>query len=111
MELKVIEKISEPLKSFETVDDISKYYMKHKVSIDQHTTHKLNKMYFIKDHRLTRIHGELQLKKRINDETMDEIPVSNDDLRERIAKIEEQLTEHKRVISNLVEFINGSNTQ
>ncbi len=34
MELKVIEEIVESLKSFETVDDFNKYYMKHKITID-----------------------------------------------------------------------------
>ncbi len=114
MDLKVIEKIKEPLKSFETVDDFNKYYMKHKSMIDECTTHKLNKMYYIKDHRLTRIQGELQLKKCTNDDVnescVDGSQYAQSELIKRIEKLETELIEHKRVISGLVNYINNSGT-
>jgi hypothetical protein len=63
MDLKVIEPIEKPLKSFSTVDEFNLFYSKNKEAIDKETTHKLNRQYYIEGYRITKIKGVLSLKK------------------------------------------------
>ncbi len=72
MSIKIIEKIEKPLKSFESVEEFSKYYDKHKAELDGITTHTLNKKYRVMGHRLTKIQGVLQLKKIVEKRSLDE---------------------------------------
>ncbi len=76
-------------------------------------TQHISKIYSIKDHRLTRIHGELQLKKCTVDENDSETSTDGSlyphrEMIKRIEKLETELAEHKRVISGLVDYINNS---
>ncbi len=107
MELKIIEPIREYLKEFDSVDDFNKFYFKHKSDIDGQTTHQLNKKFHIKGYRLTKIHGELQIKKV--SEKASSIdggrPISLSDMDDRIHKLESLVTQlverYNAVFSNL----------
>lgn len=102
MELKIIEPIREYLKEFDSVDDFNKFYFKHKSDIDGQTTHQLNKKFHIKGYRLTKIHGELQIKKvseKVKPEADGGRHISLADMDDRIHKLES-------LVSQLVERYN-----
>ena len=71
MNIKIIEPITHPTKEFNNADEFNIWYSKNKDSVNSFTTHKLNKMYKIAGYRITKIKGELMLKK--NKEQEDEM--------------------------------------
>ncbi len=89
MSLKIIEPVQTCLKVFDNVGDFEKYYMKHRDTMDSDTTHKLNKKYRIEGYRITRIKGELQLK-RLRD-VVEHVGVSG--FVARLEKLEEIVNE------------------
>ncbi len=92
MELKVIEPIQHYSKEFNTPDEFNLWYSKNKASVDELTTHKLNKMYHIDGYRITRIKNQLMLKKwdknKVNiEEEMDNIKNDIKNLQDAVNKI------------------------
>ena len=63
MDVKVVEPIQSPMKEFNSVDEFNLFYHNHKDEMMETTTHRLNKMYKINGYRITKIRGELCLKK------------------------------------------------
>ena len=63
MDVKVVEPIRTPMKEFNSVDEFNLFYHNHKDEMMETTTHRLNKMYKINGYRITKIRGELCLKK------------------------------------------------
>ena len=63
MDVKVVEPIQSPMKEFNNVDEFNLFYHNHKDEMMSTTTHRLNKMYKINGYRITKIRGELCLKK------------------------------------------------
>ena len=63
MDVKVVEPIQSPMKEFNNVDEFNLFYHNHKDEMMETTTHRLNKMYKINGYRITKIRGELCLKK------------------------------------------------
>ena len=63
MDLKIIKPVEKYLKEFESPEEFNVFYAKNKDEIDSQTTHKLNKQYHIKGYVITKIKGELCLKK------------------------------------------------
>lgn len=63
VEIKIIEPILHYAKEFISPEEFNLYYKIHKDEMDKLTTHKLNKLYHIKNYRITKIKGELMLKK------------------------------------------------
>ena len=63
MDVKVVEPIRTPMKEFNSVDEFNLFYHNHKDEMMSTTTHRLNKMYKINGYRITKIRGELCLKK------------------------------------------------
>lgn len=63
MTINVIEPITHYIKEFDTTNDFDSWYKAHQDDMDKLTTHKLNKMYHINGYRITRIKGQLMLKK------------------------------------------------
>ena len=63
MYVKVVEPIQSPMKEFNSVDEFNLFYHNHKDEMMETTTHRLNKMYKINGYRITKIRGELCLKK------------------------------------------------
>ena len=63
MDLKIIEPVQRYVKEFESPEEFNVFYAKNKDEVDSQTTHKLNKQYHIKGYVITKIKGELCLKK------------------------------------------------
>ena len=63
MDVKIIEPIRNYLKEFNSTDEFNAFYSMHKDEMDALTTHKLNKMYHVNGYRITKIKGELMLKR------------------------------------------------
>ena len=63
MDVKIIEPIKNFIKEFNTPEEFNMWYKMNKQSMDEITTHKLNKLYHINGYRITKIKGELMLKK------------------------------------------------
>lgn len=63
MSVKVLAPVKTYVKIFPTVDDFNSFYNLHKSEIDAQTTYMLNRMYLVQGHRITKVHGELMLKK------------------------------------------------
>ena len=63
MDLKIIKPVEKYVKEFESPEEFNVFYAKNKDEVDSQTTHKLNKQYHIKGYVITKIKGELCLKK------------------------------------------------
>ena len=63
MDVKVVEPIQSPKKEFNSVDEFNLFYHNQKDEMMETKTHRLNKMYKINGYRITKIRGELCLKK------------------------------------------------
>ena len=61
--VKIIEPIKHFIKEFNTPEEFNMWYKMNKEDMDELTTHKLNKMYHITGYRITKIKGELMLRK------------------------------------------------
>ena len=66
--------------------------------IDEETTHKLNKKYHIQGYRITKIKGELMLKKVNEDEEKDD---------SEIMKIKDDIAKIKITLNDVINFINS----
>lgn len=102
MEVKVIGPIKEYLKTFNTPDEFNLWYAKNKDEIDKITTHKLNKMYYIEGHRITKIKGVLCLKKAVK-KHVDETVNDQDQTihHEEINDINNEIAEHSQSIESI----------
>lgn len=63
MSIKILAPVKNYLKIFNSVDDFNSFYATHKSEIDEQSTYMLNKLYLVEGHRITKIRGELMLKK------------------------------------------------
>ena len=87
MDLKIIEPVQKYVKEFESPEEFNVFYAKNKDEIDSQTTHMLNKKYHIKGLVITKIKGELCLKKPwIKKNNNNE---SSNDLEVRVKRLEE----------------------
>ena len=86
MDLKIIKPVEKYLKEFESPEEFNVFYAKNKDEIDCQTTHKLNKQYHIKGYVITKIKGELCLKKPWTKKNNNQ---SSDDLESRVKRLEE----------------------
>ena len=95
-EIKVIEKFSPTTTIFENKEQFAEYLDEHRDELNNYSTCKLNKMFSIPDYRITKIKGEISLKKSKN-EIIDKEPVDNatndkiNELRDDVNKIKETL--------------------
>ena len=91
MDLKIIKPVEKYLKEFESPEEFNVFYAKNKDDIDSKTTHKLNKQYHIKGYVITKIKGELCLKKpwikKNNNESSTTIDFTS--LESRVKRLEE----------------------
>ena len=62
-EIKIIEKFSPDITEFENKEEFIEYLQDNKEEMDKLTTQKLNKMYHIKGYKITKLKGEICLKK------------------------------------------------
>lgn len=99
MDLKVIEPIKNYINEFNSPVEFNLFYAKHKDEIDALTTHKLNKMYHIEGYRITKIKGELMLKKWVVKEEKDHGII--DELKSEIKEIRD-------TVNKIIEFLNSN---
>ena len=83
MDVKVVEPIQSPMKEFNNVDEFNLFYHNHKDEMMSTTTHRLNKMYKINGYRITKIRGELCLKK-VREAVKQKSDVESGDRRSRV---------------------------
>ena len=102
MDLKILEPIKNFLKEFNSPEEFNVFYTKNKEELDNLTTHKLNKMYHIIGYRITKIKGELMLKKWTEKEEKEE-PKNYD---EQIQTIQDEIEKIKLTINKIIDFIN-----
>ena len=85
MDLRIIEPVNKYIKEFESPEEFNVFYAKNKDEIDSQTTHMLNKKYHIKGLVITKIKGELCLKKPWIKKNKEE----SSDLEDRVKRLEE----------------------
>ena len=117
------------VKNFDTLDEFQNYYNLHKDEIDKLSTIKLNRMFKIKDHKITRrtiggnetktlcfrqlLKSELENKVLSERETHDdhnadtEIENTLTELNDRIKMLE---VDNQKIKKQLIEIINALNT-
>ena len=109
MDVKVVEPIRTPMKEFNSVDEFNLFYHNHKDEMMETTKHRLNKMYKINGYRITKIRGELCLKKvreavkqkseeggNVDDNRRSRVPFGLDesvDIETRLQRLEEAVNE------------------
>lgn len=116
VEIKILEPILHYAKEFISPEEFNLFYKIHKDEMDKLTTHKLNKLYHIKDYRITKIKGELMLKK-FNEEAHRKIMMTrndnddDNDNAEKITELERRIdiieAENKNEIERINEEIKG----
>ena len=93
MDLKIIKPVEKYIKEFESPEEFNVFYAKNKEEIDSQTTHKLNKQYHIKGYVITKIKGELCLKKpwmkKNNNQSSIEMSSQMGSLECRVKRLEE----------------------
>ena len=107
MNLKVIEPIKNYLKEFTSPDEFNLFYQSKKDELDNLTTHKLNKMYYIKGYHITKIQGKLMLKKwdKIEKQKIEEN--QKKELKEEVQNLKEDMKKIKEAINRIIDVING----
>ena len=107
MDLKVIEPIKNYIKEFNSPVEFNLWYAKHKDEVDSLTTHKLNKMYHIDGYRITKIKGELMLKKDPKLKEKEKLEATNDEIHEEINELREEINKIRDAVNKLIEFVNN----
>lgn len=101
-EIKVIEKFSPNTTIFENKEQFAEYLDEHRDELNKYSTCKLNKMFSIPDYRITKIKGEISLKKNktevVNKESVDD-------------KLDDQITELRNDVNKIKETLNSLITQ
>lgn len=110
MDLKIIEKIEKPLKYFNSVEEFNIYLNKNKEQLDKETTQRLNKEYHIEGYRITKIKGEICLKKVINKETDDSAKDQHEieRLNNEVERLKIDLLKLGKIVNELVESFNAA---
>ena len=103
MDVKVVEPIQSPMKEFNSVDEFNLFYHNHKDEMMETTTHRLNKMYKINGYRITKIRGELCLKK-VREAVKQKSEVDGDD--GDVVDIETRLQRLEEVVNEIIDALN-----
>ena len=93
-EIHILQPIMNPIKEFHTPEEFNIYYNKNKEEIDNTTTHKLNKLYRIDGYRITKIKGELMLKKASRGSST------------RTRDDDDQIQQLKDTINKIIQYLN-----
>ena len=107
MDVKVVEPIQSPMKEFNSVDEFNLFYHNHKDEMMETTTHRLNKMYKINGYRITKIRGELCLKKvREAVKQKSEESGEGNDVVDESVDIETRLQRLEEVVNEIIDALN-----
>ena len=107
MEIKVLQPVTSYVRIFKTVDEFNLFYSKNKAQLDAQTTQMLNKMYLVDGFRITKIKGELMLKKY--DDTMKRYFSKKDeqDLHENLREeMHSQIEELRNELNSIKDSVN-----
>ena len=112
MEIPIVAAIHAPIHTFDTPDDFTLYYNKHKSEIDSITTNKLNKMYQIKGYKITKLNNVLSLKK-FDPKTdkhyysqVDQNRFLNDELNKLHDQMQKQIDSIKDSVNKIILYLN-----
>lgn len=100
MDIKIIEPIKNYLKEFNSIEEFNNFYSLNKDELNQMTTHKLNKMYNVKGYRITKIKGELMLKKWDENNKRDEEELLFDKLTKNAEEMNNRFNKNTEEINN-----------
>ena len=98
-EMKIIEKFSPDITTFDTKEDFIEYFNEHKDELNTLTTQKLNKMFKISGYTITKIKGEVSLKS-----ARDAQPLHKDE-QSRIETLEREVQTLKNALTNLIDTL------
>ncbi len=101
-EIKVIEKFSPDLTIFENKEQFAEYLNEHRDELNKYSTCKLNKMFSIPDYRITKIKGEISLKKCVNSPINEQKEINQED---------DQINDLKMEINKIKDTLNSLITQ
>ena len=97
-EIKVIEKFSPDLTIFENKEEFAEYLNEHRDELNKFSTCKLNKMFSIPDYRITKIKGEISLKKCVNSPINEQKEINQGD--DQINELRNGLSDLRNEVSN-----------
>ena len=103
-EIKVIEKFSPNITSFESKEEFIEYLSDHKDEMDKLTTQKLNKMFNIKGYRITKLNGEISLRSVTKEIESNNVTPENNS---RLFELKSEYDEVKRDIIEMKKEIDG----
>ena len=114
MDINIIEPVTSYIKIFKTIDEFNLFYSKNKDHLNRLTTHMLNKMYCVEGYRLTKVKGELSLRKY--DDTMKRYFSRKDeaDLRDseiiridnEIIRLNKEIAEIRDGVNRIIKYLN-----
>ena len=105
------------IKNFDSLDEFNQYYNLHKSEIDELSTNRLNKIYHIKDYKITRRklnnNEDKQLcfqlmKPNLPKETNESTTTTNA-LQKQIEELKYEVSKIKQQVIEIVKVFNGSN--
>ena len=105
------------VKNFDSLDEFNQYYNLHKSEIDELSTNRLNKIYHIKDYKITRRklnnNEDKQLcfqlmKPNLPKETNESITMTSD-FQKQIDELKYEVSKIKQQVIEIVKVFNGSN--
>ena len=92
-EIKVIEKFSPDLTIFENKEEFAEYLNEHRDELNKFSTCKLNKMFSIPDYRITKIKGEISLKKHVKSDINEQKEINQgDELRNGLSDLRNEVS-------------------
>ena len=108
-EIKVIEKFSPDLTIFENKEQFAEYLNEHRDELNKYSTCKLNKMFSIPDYRITKIKGEISLKKHVKSDINEQKEINQgDELRNGLSDLRNEVSND---INKIKDTLNSLITQ
>ena len=113
------------IKNFDTLEEFQNYYSLHKDEIDKLSTNKINRMFKIKDYKITRrtidnaeektlcfrqlFKNEIENHEHEHEENENEIENTLSELNERIKQLELDNTKIKKQLIEIITVMNSGN--
>ncbi len=113
------------IKNFDTLEEFQNYYSLHKNEIDKLSTNKINRMFKIKDYKITRrtidnaeektlgfrqlFKNEIENHEHEHEENENEIENTLTELNERIKQLELDNTKIKKQLIEIITVMNSGN--
>ena len=101
-EIKILEKFSPDVIEFQTKDEFRAYLAEHVDEMNALTTQRLNKMYKITDYHITKLDGEISLKR------LKKIEKNNDESESEQTTIRDEITALQSQIDAIVTILKSA---